>query len=242
MRFTPKSPYETILPNALCLGKLHIRGGDGDAVPAKVEVEVKSVDPGGSSGSGSEAASTDDAGSDSDKRIRDLEGKLDKEKQDKIQLKREADEAQSAIAANAKESLDGAKQVELERDDYKAKYEKMKEFVETGYLDTAILKDKKYEWHDVEAVRAFLDKGSIRLDMDTGGIEGLDMELKRIAKDKPYLLIPKETDGSGAPPATGTPTSGSHPFGGTARQRETDRNKIGSKYKLPGFGPGRSVG
>jgi len=180
-----------------------------------------------------------DGDDDGAKRLKELEDKLDSEKKQRIAEKKRADKAEQSLLTKNQEGQEEAERTATERDDYKAKYEKLLEFVETSYIDTAIMKNKKYDWHDVEAVRSFLNKDNIRLDMDTGEIEGLDLELKRIASEKKYLLVPHESEG-GAPPSAppGTPPSGSHPVGGSTRQRETDRQKLGAKYKLPGFGPG----
>ena len=182
-----------------------------------------------------------DDGSDVESRLRDLETKLDAEKKARIAEKKRADKAETDLTAKNQEGQEEAERTASERDDFKAKYEKLLDFVETSYIDTAIMKNKKYDWHDVEAVRTFLNKDSIRLDMDTGEIEGLDLELKRLAAEKKWLLVQQgDRDSDQAPPAAppGTPPTGSHPVGGTTRQRETDRNKLGAKYKLPGFGPG----
>lgn len=226
-----QSPEETITRNASLRGRLRITGGDGEGEPKPVpaEVIIKTEEP--------KSESDSDSGDD---KIRDYESKLDKEKADRIKLQAKLDEAQAKLNEKLAGDQTEAQQTAAERDQLKEKYEKLKEFMETGYLDTAILKEKKYDWHDVEAVRAFIDKNNIRMDMDTGKIEGLDIELKRIAKEKPYLLVNKtdQPAPNTPPPAAGTPSSGSHPFGGSARQRETDRAKIAAKYRIGGFSGG----
>ena len=225
------SPVETITPNAALKGTLRIQGGDGEGEPKPpvAEVIVKTEEkPKTDSPSESEA---------DDSKIKDYESKLDKEKAERIRLQTQLDQTQAQLKEKALGEQTEAQQTAAERDQLKEKYDKLKQFMETGYLDTAILKEKKYDWHDVEAVRAFIDKNNIRMDMDTGKIEGLDIELKRIAKEKPYLLVNKtdQPAPNTPPPAAGTPSSGSHPFGGSARQRETDRAKIAAKYKIGGY-------
>jgi hypothetical protein len=232
-----QSLNETDFLDALLHGKLRVFGGEVDGDDAGGDAG-QSDDKSGDSGSDQSDAGGDNSGDGGDSGedpIKDLEAKLDAEKKLRIKLQRDLDK-------NQQEKDKANQDVAAERDDIKGKYDKLKTFVETGYLDTAIMKDKKYDWHDVEAVRAFIDKNNIRLDIETGEVEGLDMELKRIAKEKPYLLVPKQNqEDQGGSGAGSGPPSGSHPFGGSTRQRETDKQKIGSKYKIPGFGPGSTV-
>lgn len=248
------SPYETITTNAMIRAKLHLWGGDGEREGQQPQGEQ----PNSSQQSGNEGEPQDNAGDDAKKSggdpdgddpAKDLEKKLNEERKQRIQLQRKLDKRdQEEAAVNAS--------VEAERDDYKQKYEKLLKYVENDALETAIMKisakkDKQgnaaYDWHDVEAVRTFIDKNNIRLDLDNNQVDGLDLELKRIAKEKPYLLAAKDQGGSGGsgnqgnqppPQPPGTPASGGHPFGGNVRQRETDQKKLGAKYKIPGFGPG----
>jgi hypothetical protein len=237
------SPFETT--------PLYIRlwGGDGDddkqqqPDQPEVKVEVKTGgEPDNDSGDAGKPDG-DDGKSDSD----EFEKKFDQERKARLKLQRELDKRdQEAAKVNT--------DTEAELNDYKQKYEQLKAYVEKDGIDTAIMKESnkkdkdghpKYEWHDVEAVRAFINKDNIRLDLEAGTVDGLDLELKRIAKERSYLLVPSKqpdnNDGNPADksPANGGPASGGHPFGaGGGRQRETDSKKIGAKYKIPGFGPG----
>lgn len=178
----------------------------------------------------------------------DLEGQLDQERSARIQLQRERDEANDAKEAAIRETQEEGDRVAAERDDYKKKYEKLKGLMETSYLTNAIVQQyqpagedgkggKGFNFHDAEAVRTFLNPKQIRLDLDTGKVEGLDVELKRIAKEKPYLVKQPEEQQSGGSSFVPPPGStGQHPRnGGANRERVTDKNKLGSKYKMPGF-------
>lgn len=221
--------------------KFRVWGGEGERDGAEagepsVNVNVN-PSPEVTSKDNGKSDTTDDGGDDRDNTIRDLQAKLDSEKKQRIKLQRERDKTVEDTQAAAQD-------VEVERDTYKEKYEKLLKYVETDAIDTAILKNKKYEWHDVEAVRAFIDKDNIRLDLDSTTIDGIDLELKRLAKEKPYLLVSKD-ERDGTPKEEFTPKdqrgTGTHPFGGSASQRETDKQKLGAKYKIPGFGPGSTA-
>ena len=167
----------------------------------------------------------------------DVQAQLDEERAARIQLQRERDEAAEKMQEAAREYADDSDRVVQERDSYKQKYEKLKELMSTSYLDNAIMRQEKFAFHDSEAVRAVLDQSKIRLDLDTGKIDGLEEQLRKIAKERPYLVKQPE-DHSGpttfVPP--GGPITGSHPYGGTVAQQETDKRKLGSKYRIPGYG------
>jgi hypothetical protein len=231
MNVCETSPFETILTNALLEGKLRICGGEGEDDPKPVDDAKPEGDPKPVDGPKPE---------DGD----DIEAKYLAEKQQRIQLQKDLEKRDEDLAkVNAT--------VESERDDYKAKYEKMLAYVEKDGLENAINKmsakktkdgNPTYQWEDVEAVRVFIDPNKIRLDLDSGNVEGLDAELKRIAKEKPYLLSKPADNTPPAPPLpAGTPNSGSHPSGNT-HQRETDREKLKQKYRIgPQFANVRPV-
>lgn len=229
---------------------LRIVGGDGNADQSEQSGDQNDGGQANSDSGGDqnkqEADAPDKTAQDNAKRIGDLEAELDKERKDRIRMKRELDKRDAEKSKAAEQAELGDAEVEAERDRYKQQYEQLKAVVETQMLDWAIAIDKKYDWHDAEAVRAFINKSDIRLDLDNGKIEGLDLELKRIAKEKPYLMkaatnSQKQQDQQQNPPAAGTPNSGSHPFGGSAQQRETDKQKIAAKYKIFKHGSVSSV-
>lgn len=217
-----------------------IWGGDGedDEAPQGEDqnndgtVDDASSDSSGNGDSGNGADENSGDGADDGP---DLETQLDATKRENIRLKTQLENAKEKREDKTKnESKEKA-----DLDKLRAQNAKMSALMETSYLETAILKESKYKWHSVDDVRTFINKSSIRLDLDSGKIEGLDLELKRIAKEKPYLLALSadsapngEQGGSGRPPQG----SGQHPFGGQTRQRQTDKTALGKKYRLPGYG------
>lgn len=228
----PMSPYSL----STARGKLRIWGGDGEDENEQ--------------GNGDDGELTPE-----EQQLKDLQEKVDKAEQATKDADKRAKDFEKQLKDKELEGADEAEKTAAERDDYKEKYEKLLKIVETSVIDTAISnlssqKDKqgnpKYNWHDVQAVRTFLDKENIKLDIDTGDIDGLEPQLKEIATKRPYLLVAKEEqddqNGRTPPPPPGGPATGSHPTGGSARQRETDRTKLGSKYKLPGFIGASNVG
>ena len=65
---------------------------------------------------------------------------------------------------------------------------KREQVLERNLVETAILKFADFTWHDVDLVVAALNKDEIKVDLDTGAVTGHEDELKRIAKDKPFLV------------------------------------------------------
>lgn len=226
-------PYDL----ATAHGKLQIWGGEGERGP-KVEVNVTPEGDGADPPEEKELTPEEQSAKDS-------QDKLDKAEQKRKDAEKRAADAEKALQDKEREGMEDAQRTEAERDDYKEKYEKLLKIVETSYLDQAVaklssVKDKqgnpKYDWHDVEAVRPFLDMEAIKLNQDTGEVEGLDDQLKTIAKKRPFLLVDKETrdgdDGGPPPPNPNGPATGNHPFGGQTHQRETDAAKLAKKYKF----------
>jgi hypothetical protein len=230
MNVSPTSPFEAKFLSSLCAGTLRICGGEDPVDPPTVKVEV--VDP-----PKDDTKTKDDGNKDDDDPLADLQSKYETEKQQRIQLQKD-------LEKRDEEKTKATATVESERDSYKQKYEKLLSYVEKDGLENAInklsaekIKDgeaqiPRYQWQDVEAVRTFIDPNKIKLDLDNHQVDGLAEELKRIAKEKPYLLVPKQTQQQQEPPAG--PPSGGQP-GGQVRQRETDKTKLGNKYRIPGF-------
>ena len=186
-----------------------------------------------------EATKSTEAQPDSQATPVDVQSQLDEERAARIQLQRERDEAAERMQDAAREYADESDRVVQERDSFKQKYEKLKDLMSTSYIDNAILRQSKFDFHDTEAVRAFLDQSKIRLDLDTGKIDGLDEQLRKIAKERPYLVrMPEDQSAatSFTPPPGPSTGTGNHPYGGTVSQKETDKRKLGSKYRIPGYG------
>lgn len=208
-------------------------GGEGER-GSGVTVEVK---PGEGEG---ETELTDEQ-----KAAKELEDKAAKAEEKAKEAEKRAADAEKALQEKEREALDEGEKLKADHEDLQQRYEKLLKFVETTAIDTAIAqlsskKDKngqpKYEWNDVKAVRPFLDKDAIKLDLDNFEVDGLESQLADVAKRMPFLLAPRETDGGGSgggdysPPDTRS--TGSHPYGGTPRPRETDRGKLANKYKF----------
>lgn len=224
---------------------LRIWGGDGneggDGKPAG-EVEVKVT-----AGDGGDGADGDKEQTPEQKALKEAQDKAEKADKDARDAKKRADAAEKSLQDKEREGMEEHQRTEAERDDYKGKYEKLVQFMETSYVDSAILqisakatKDGKptYQWHDPAAVRSFLDRDALTLDMDTGKVDGLEAQLKTLAKEKSWLLVPQGDgddggDGGRRPPAG--PATGSHPNGASRRERVTGDDALRQKYKMPGY-------
>lgn len=236
----PESPYEaTLLP----FGKIRIscRDGEGEGGAGGDGTQTKTTTTEtNDGGDGSSSTTTTESQSP------DLQAQLDAEKQRNIQLQTQIDAGLEEAQNKLREGEDEQDRIANERDDYKKKYEKLKGLMETSYLTHAIATqyrpadaegkgEKGIDFVDPEAVRVFLDNKKIRLDLDTGQIEGLDIELKRIAKEKSYLVRPKADPNNGQPyQPPGSPVgTGAHPTGGGAG-KPLSKVDMARKYKIPG--------
>ena len=120
-------------------------------------------------------------------------------------------------------------------------------FIEHAIMKISGVKDKdgnpRYDWHDIDDVRAAIQTDAIDINLDTGEVDGLDIELKRIAKKKPHYLRGSEGEqeeeqenqgrGRGGRQNPGRPRStGGHPYGGRTRSGKPDEEKLKAKYKI----------
>lgn len=174
-------------------------------------------------------------GSDSDKdkdkkpKGKSLEDQLDDERRARQKLER-----QIARDKAAKEQLEADKDAVKDRDKYKAKLEARDKFLTENLLIMEINKQSKFKFIDVEdVIRAFKhDEVHIDLDADEPSVEGLDLALKRIARDKPHFLkkTKEEQDGDEQ-----QPPSGSKAGNGKAESAEAEAERLGKKFKIPGY-------
>lgn len=228
------SPFEANLA-----ATLRIWGGDGE--------EGDGGGNAGVGGAGAEGGEGDDGQDDVQRRIADAESKVKEAETARKDADKKLKELEKQLRDKDLEGKDESERTAAERDEYREKYEKLLKIVETSFIDQSIMnisstKDKggnpRYDWHNASALRPFLDMDKLDLDIDTGEVKGLEGQLAEIAKKHTYLLVSKDNrDGNSGgnyqpPDNRGT---GNHPYGGQPRQRETDRNKLGSKYRLPGF-------
>lgn len=218
-------------PDALETSTLLIYGGDGERQPgdnaddSQEQPDQNSEQSGDNTPDNQQDDSSDDGESDGGSSGPTLEDQLDAERKKNLAQAKELDKLKAA-----QRKAQGDRDAAVERDEYKGKYEALQEVLDSKFLVWSIQTDTKYDWNDADDVRKFIKDDEIKIDVETGEVQGLDLALKRIAKEKPYLLKAKEDEGDGRQP------SGSHPFGGKITQLETDEKRLGAKYKIPGFG------
>src|SRR6516162_2497977 len=179
--------------------------------------------------SGTTPPKPDDKGGDGDG-TPTLEDQLDAEKQKNLQLSKDLQKANQAAA-----KAEGEKDVAKERDESKAENIRLRGMLESRFLIWCIGTDKKFNWQNPEDVVKFLTADELNIDIDKEKIDGLDLALKRLAKEKPYLLVPE--DGQQQQPG-GLPLrpTGTSPGAGRTTTREQETKRLGEKYKIPGFG------
>lgn len=180
----------------------------------------------------------DDSNSDDGDKAKDgeksLQDQLDEEKRLRLKAERKL-----ANAQKAKDDAEADKDAVKDRDKYKAKLEARDKWLTENLLEIEISKQKKYDFVDVDDVITLIqtkysDEVNIDLDADIPSVEGLELALKRIAKDKPHFLKPAkkdDDDDDSSPPPSGDKAGG----GKLGSQAEEDK-LLGQKYKIPGYG------
>lgn len=184
----------------------------------------------------------DDLDSIQDDRDRKI-AKLSNENKNRRHRERELERELAAIkkAQQAKDDEKKDKADVLSRDLGKANEEitKLRKTNEALLLHKGITGNKEYKFHDESDVIALLNLGDIDIDPVSGTIEGLGEELKRIARDKPYLVAEtlgkkrqQKQDGSGQGKQG---ASGINPGGvGTTQQdaKTQQREAIAKRFNL----------
>lgn len=231
MSQSPQRPYSL----ATAHGKIRLRFGDGEG-----EQDPAGGAGGDPNGGGAEQETPEQ------KAVREAQEAADAAAEKAKQAEKRAADAEKKLTDKEREGMEDHERLAADHEDLQSRYDKLLKFVETSYIDSGIMRlsnaknkdgNAKYDWYDVEAVRAFIDMDAIKLDMDTGEIEGLDKQLAKVAKERPYLLVqPKGNEeggsnGGGYQPPAG-PATGNQPFGGSTRQRETDTKKLAKKFKF----------
>lgn len=215
-------------------GKLFIWGGDGERDSGQgepnesgEESEQDSGEQQDSGPDGDQGNSVQDSNDGGNAGVPSVEDQLDAERQKSIKL---AKQIEKLTQAQDKSKAD--KDAAAERDEIQTKYDSLKTIAENKLLAWSIGSETKYQWNDINDVKAFIKPEEINTNLETGEIEGLDLALKRIAKEKPYLLKKKSNDDSDSK----RPPSGSHPQGGSAASDDLERKRLGQKFKIPGYG------
>lgn len=172
----------------------------------------------------------------------DLDSIEDPQARRVVELSREA--ARRRREKNAEKKRADTAEAELEKirnagksseEQYKAELEKEKErnatlmgAVTKNLLKTSILENDKYSWHDVSTVMKEIDHDELEVDVENLVVDGLDEQLKQLAKKKPFLLKTKSSGkededegGNGGAGGTGhNPRNGGRRTGGGMAQRE----------------------
>ena len=88
-----------------------------------------------------------------------------------------------------------------ELENYKADVDKLtaenaelKQALETTAITNAILNNRKFQFHDATDVLNNLKITELKVDTKTGQVEGIDLELARVAKEKPFLVLNSAKD------------------------------------------------
>lgn len=140
------------------------------------------------------------------------------------ELKRIQDEAKAAENAKKPET-DRLQSTVAEQ---AATIEALEKRVSASVLRSAIMEHDKFTWHDIGSVLHEINFEDLDIDTEAGAVDGLEDELKRIAKAKPFL-VKKRAGGTG-----GTRQTGSNPGGGdqTRPPVVTDKEALRKKYGM----------
>jgi len=225
--------------------KLHIWGGEGERDSGQQDPpdddndndqdqdDSDDNDDDGDAGDDGDGDGDGDAAKDKNKSgEKTLEEQLEDERRARIK----AEKALNKQKAD-KDKIEADKDAAKDRDKYKAKLEARDKFLTENLLAIEIQKQTKFQFADVDDVVLLLqtkyaEDVNIDLDADIPSVDGLDLALKRIAKDKPHFLkTSKKDEDDDAGQSSGGKIGGKNGQGSA----EEEAKRLGEKYRIPGY-------
>lgn len=236
-----KSTNRKILVTVGDLPFYTIFGAEGNEDDDKKKKANSDDTSGGDSGDDGDDDDGDDGDSgsaekDTARRLRDTSKEAAQRRRDNREQKKEIDRLKLDLEEREKKDKSDLENYKADSEKKQDRINKMEKVLQTNILETAILKDSKFTWHDVTVLRAALDMGEIEVDVESGTVDGLSDELKRVAREKPFLLKgAKKDDGDGDQKDKKNGSSGNNPGGAGDRSKEqqvAERERLVQKYKL----------
>lgn len=171
------------------------------------------------------------------RRIAELSRESARRRREKNQEKKRADELQAELDKIKNSGKSDEEQRNAEIQALTESNTKLQAQLEKSIVRAAIANNSELKWHDLDEVFAKLDIEDLEIDLDSGDVDGLEAQLKSIAKKKPYLLKESsssdEDNGRGRQPGS----TGHNPRGTGARNtgvrgtKATQRDELMKKYK-----------
>jgi len=156
-----------------------------------------------------------------DRQIAALSREAARHRREKNKNKRDAERIQRELDALKNGKGTEKEQWEAEKKSFEQKYEDLLTNTSNTVLRNAVKDpETKYSWYDVPVVMGLINRDAIEIDLEEGVVDGLEAELKRIAKEKPYLVKKGSTGG-------GNSGSGNNSSGGAGAAGSTGSNPSG---------------
>lgn len=178
------------------------------------------------------------------RRIAELSRESARRRREKNQEKKRADELQAELDQIKNKGKDENETVQNEMKALREQNDKLQAQLQRQAVRTAIVNNDSYKWHDVDDVYSKLDMEDIDIDPDTGDVDGLEQQLKTLAKKKPYLLRESKASGDNGDAGVRPGSTGQNPRVSGARSKgrqetaATQRENLLKKYKsLNEFSP-----
>lgn len=159
-----------------------------------------------------------------DRRIAELSREARNRRRELRAAQRELDEARATVAQKETDGVKGQETLKTKLAEANETISKLKGQMETGLLRNQINEFDTIKWHDTTLVIKELNRAKIDVDLEDGYVDGLQKELKRIAKEKPFLV--KESSSG----ASGSGSTGSHPQGGSTNTQTTHAEQAKARF------------
>lgn len=162
-----------------------------------------------------------------DRRIVELSRESARRRREKNAEKRRADAAERERDELKNKDKDETETLAMKLKKSEEENEKHLSRIQNMAVRNAINEYDKVKFQNVRLVMKELDFDDLEIDLDTGEVDGLEGQLRSIAKEMPYLV--KGKSGSSDDSGKRQPT-GRNPGNGSQAPKETDQQELLKKY------------
>lgn len=176
-----------------------------------------------------------------ERRIAELSRENARRRRERNAERKEKEALAARIAELEKTGKSAEDQIKTEAETLKSENARLQKLMSKSTLRTAISSNDTYKWYNIDDAIRELNMEDLDIDIEHGEVDGLEAQLKKIAKNKPYLLKKSEqqdednASGGNQKPG-GFGRTGINPSG-SQRQKSsqlTQREALIKKYRVLG--------
>lgn len=163
----------------------------------------------------------------SSSRVKELSDENSRRRNEAKELRKQLDAAAAKLKEHEDAKLGETEKTVKERDELKAKAEALEAKSRQLALQVAFLQDRENDWHNPKTALRLLELDGVEID-DEGEVKGLDVAIKKLVTENPYLVKTSGKDDEDAESGAQQQPSGSP----VSKKAEKQRAALEQKYRL----------